>query len=75
MQDGKVWARAEKKAGARKSSEGSWCRAATERPKEAKAHFQKSANRQDSPDRPNSLTKLKFTVPIKQVRLRMLKET
>jgi len=56
MQDGEVWVRDEKKEGASESSGGSWHCAAAERPKEAKADFQKSANRQDSPDRPNPLT-------------------
>jgi len=42
MQDGEVGAREEKKAEASESSGGSWRCAATERPKEAKAHFQKS---------------------------------
>jgi len=55
MQDGKVCASDEKKAGASESSGRSWRCAATERWQEAKAAFQKSANRQDSSDGPNPL--------------------
>jgi len=40
MQDGEVWPRGEKKAGASESSESSWYCASAERPKEAKADFQ-----------------------------------
>jgi len=58
MQDGKVCSREEKKAGASESSGSSWRCAAAERPKEAKTDFQKPANWQDSPDRPNPLTEL-----------------
>jgi len=39
MQDGKVWPRGEKKAGASEFSGGSWRCADAERSKEAKADF------------------------------------
>jgi len=68
MQDGEVCSREEKKAGASESSGGSWRCASAERPKEAKAAFQRSENRQDSSDRPNPLTELSQQCPMKQIR-------
>jgi len=75
MQDGEVRATQDKKAGASKSSGGSWRSAVAERPKEAKADFQRSADQQDSPGRRNPLTELTLTASMKQTRAGMLEET
>jgi len=72
MQDGEVWARDEKKAGASGSGGGSWRCAAAERSKEAQAYVRRSTNRQDTSDRPNPLT---VESTVKQIRAEISEET